>query len=413
MDANFSNKIFNVPFIRFYFLQTIHGNWADFGRLTDLYFDIVGGAQQCIPNCYANGRHNLEIIITVGIRNLEGNNLTITEEELKSQVFICDSITGENLNTSWTISNESNEYTVKVVTDASMRKYDSLRYVQKFISCSKLNTPDFVQHISVGINIPGIGKFNTSRNGTSTMNCGQGESGSVFDSPKESSIRLVRAIDYGLRENIIVDCGSFVDVQNCDWTSRLTTEGPYKGHDNGICHRRIVRIRPNKIITGEEKFKEFKINFDPVNNGDVNKKSIAWKYGIGVEKEKCFSLLDNNYNMPFAVTGRGHYRDDYQLCLWYPLKSNIKIDGAMFVVDRSYYYRFSAGIRKDHTSDDEKGAVSLLLYKFTMPENYTYQWGWNDCIRQVTIDVTDLLGNEGKLRLIINDDDQFDTPGIM
>ncbi|MCW2482560.1 hypothetical protein, partial [Candidatus Symbiopectobacterium sp. NZEC135] len=73
-----------------------------------------------------------------------------------------------------------------------------------YLSCGKA-IPSTL--ISLGIDIPGVGKFDTSEHGTTTLNGPGGGSGSVFKNPQNITISSLEPIDYGVSSNIVISDG--------------------------------------------------------------------------------------------------------------------------------------------------------------------------------------------------------------
>lgn len=389
-----------------------YGNWGQFWTLAKLDFVIHGTPDNQTTKIYANARNMVEAIVTVELLDSNGKKLNVTDAELKKELYFCHFETGEKLDSSWLILDDPNEYLIGTSKHTEERSdTGTIRYVSKYIACSKHELAEITEKISVGINIPGVGKFDTSRNGTST----KGKSGGVFKSPKSFEITASRPIDYGIHANIQIECGEFETIESgLKWVSRLTTEGPLKEHWDGQCKRRIVYIRPNKNVTGQDKFKTHEIVYDPIKNADATNGTIWWWWGTD-KTEPGFSLIKNGYASPGAVIGRGVNRDDYQLNLWFSRKNHVGIDGKFYVVDSNYYYRFNDNghvIEKNHFGEDENGAATLVLYKLVLPVYNTYQWKWHDVIKNITVKVTDFYGNEGSFQLLFNDTDKFDEPSL-
>lgn len=368
--------------------------------MAKLDFVIGGTSHNEISKIYANSRHRIEMIISVDIRDSDDNNLNISNDELKEKLYFCDSVTGERISAPWSMHNDSNEYTPVTNTD-TMTLSGSIRYIHKYISCAEFSASEHTQNFSVGINIPGIGEFDTSQNGTRTRNCTQGESGSVFKSPKSLEIKALHPIDYSVNGNVNIDIGEFVTISsNFEWVSKWSYYGPFKTHHNGKCKRRIVYIRPNPNKTGNDKFKNYELHYDRVYNFELNTTTETFAFDHG--DRIGFDLLGNSYSKPCAVIG-WEGDDTYEMNMWFERKSSIGIDGDFYTEDNSYTYRFIADVKENHQNDNEDGAISFLLYKFSFPENHIYNYRWKNIARDVTVDVTDFYGNQGRFRIVFPD----------
>lgn len=386
-----------------------YGNWDQFGNLRKLDFVIHGTDQNDVATVYANSRHMLQIIVTVEVFDkTEKNKLNITDDEISKALYFCHADTGNTLGSPWTISDNPGEY----VTNGDghdkneSSNTDPIRYIYKYISCNPHNLSDvnLKETISVGIDVPGVGKFNTTHNGTTTK-------GHTFREPKVYKIVAEPPIDYANHDNLTIESGAFELLANdLKYTSRLTTEGPLKDHSDGECKRRIVSIKPNKSKINIDKFKKHEIVYDPIVDTDVSTDSLWWWWG-DAENDPYFSLLKNSNGKPCAVIGQD-YEAAYQLNLWFSRQNNVNIDSRFYVVDSNYYYRFNAKISHNHIGEDEKGAATLVCYKFRMPL-YAYKYYWKSVIREVKVNVTDFFGNEGTFKLAFDEKDHFDEPGLV
>lgn len=197
-----------------------------------------------------------------------------------------------------------------------------------------------------------------------------------------------------------------------NWIYRIATE-----HTSGTCKRRIVYIQPNVLKNDELKFKDYKLHYDGISNNDVNLCETTWGVENFADKyEKSFDLIQNGANQPCAVIGSIPCGSDYQVNLWFSNCHRIHIEGHFHLFGRiatGYQYRMCPFVKEDYSNCDEKGFVTLLLYKFTLPEsNLDRQSGWKDVIRPVKVEVTDNYGNEGTFNLTFNNSHAFDVPSI-
>lgn len=393
-------------------LMMASGNWNQFWALAKLDFVVLGAPSGQPAKIYANGKNMVEVVITIQMLNKEHQKMTVSEEQLRKALYFCEFDSGDELSSSWLIADQPNEY-VNGVSRGDCKDGDST-HAYKYIACSKQDINEITAKIAVGINIPDVGKFDTSRDGTSTKT----PSGQVFKSPKSAEITALRPIDYSIPSNLQIECGEFEMLRdNIKWNSRLTTEGPLKEHWDGKCHRRFVYIRPNKNATGQDKFKEHSIAYSPIGNSDVSTGTIWWWWDTD-KNEACFSDMrqQGGFGLPGAVIGNSS-DNKFRVNHWYSRKNRICLNGKFYIVDSNYYYRFNDNaddiIDNDHTGDDENGAASLVLYQLVMPVGSTSKYNWQNVIRNITVNVTDNYGNDGSVTLRFNDSDKFDEPGFV
>lgn len=385
-------------------------NWKDFSKVAKLDINLHGTPDALSAEIYANSRHMIEAVITVQLQDKSEKPLNVTDDELKRALYLCRFDEGTKLKSPWKISDKKTEYIIKTTDKPS--DTDNLRYVSLFISCSPYEGPIMTEDIAVGILVPDVGAFDTSRNGTTTK-------GHVFKAPKSVKVRANPAIDYSTHDRIKIACDEF-DIIESDikWLSRCYTsnincpDSAQSQHGGAKCKRRLVHFRPDKSLTGLEEFKSVEIDYEPIDAADVSTGHIPWTWGDTKGFVKGFTLFNDGkgYGRPGAVVGRGWGKDDYQVNLWYSSKSHIRIDDKFYSVDDLRYYRFNDDeivIDENHSDDDGNG---LLLYKLIMPVRDTAQAKWKDVIRDITVKVTDFYGNEGSVQLKIDDDKNFDEP---
>lgn len=387
-------------------MATSNNDWDSFNKLVKL--DIVSAATKM----YANSRNNIELNITVDIVDKNNEKIHVDVAKLRRHLYICDYVTGEKIGSPWNFSDDSNEYTIRFVAGSLlfMSKSTDFTYIKKYIYAT-LNDPKTLT-FSVGIDIPGVGPFDTSLNGTSTLNGPKGESGSVFKSPKSLQIEALRPIDYSLHENLTLDIGAFEEVSSTlEWSTRYSAWGPYKSHNDGTLKRRFVHIRPNTKTTGEEKFEKSEIVYEPLSNKNMNNYQFKWN---AWDNNDCFSILNERggYGQPCAVIGHT-WSDGFDVNVWYSGKNNVGIDGPFYAGSTSYYYRFEAKAYKNHYSGYDVSVPTMILYKFCLPSGSTDKYGWNDAFRTASVSVTDLNGNEGKFQLAFDNKDNIEQPGLV
>lgn len=382
--------------------------WQNFGRLVKLDFVINGTLIQNDYCVYANTRNRIEIIITIEIEDKNGGKLNVTYDELQKRLFMVNSLTDAVLDDPWKIHDRANEYTVGATDRRSARVRGPTRQVFKYISCREINARTLYVHWSVGINIPGVGIFNTTKSGTITRNCPPGELGEPFIYPKSIPMLAIHSIDYGELYNLTVTVGEFDTVrENLEWESQRSRTESYKKYYNGVCKRRIVRIRPNIENTSQEKFKKQRVEIsEEIHNDHVSTGRIDWvtdpPHRVTME---CFDLIKFGES-PCAVIGCG--TDDYQLNIWFPCEANVGFHGNFFLKDKFYCYRFGVNFEDEYQVEDD-GSVKIMLYKFILPENNKEKYGWRNIIRDITINVEDEFGNIGEITLGFNNT-YFDEP---
>lgn len=387
--------------IPFSFIQKKYGEWGYFAKLVKL--DVKCNGDTIL---YVNGKHKMDITITVDIRNDKNQKLKLSPYDFADKLYLCDYETGNGVHWDWKLTDGSSN-------DATNESYGNLIYLYMSITCANWD-PKWLEDtifMAIGLQVPDIGAFDTSRNGTNTINQAKYsfETGTQFKSPKFFSIDIRRKIDYSTPDNISIVEGEFQQLgSNLGWSSRLGRAGPYKAHYDGRSECRVIYFRPNKSNTGQNKFKDIEIIHDHITNDDVCTANRAW----GQNDEMCFELLPNDekYSAPMAVMGSGWGIDEYHVNLWFPNNGTYKVDGQVWIEDTFYYYRFCPYVSDDSSHHSDR--ISIVLYKFILPVHSTRQCGWHDVTPSIKVKVTDLYENDGTFELIFKDHEYFNKPGL-
>lgn len=367
----------------------------DIEFLDTLTIQTISGNR--FPKIYANGLNQLPIQISVKAAKKDGTIVRLTPEEWIDALSLCFTENDEKLkkdetNAGWCSTIHKNDYSVEIQgtsnneikPSADDGTFTLVMYIYTNIVESR--------RISVCVDI-NAKHFTTA------------------DPPKGAetmaiTVQAIQAIDYSDKRNTDIVCGDFKGMSsNLGWESRLTTEGPYKGHTDGTCRRRIVEIRPKN----GPKFKKHEIWFEDITNHDVNGDAdIAWIYSDRTTKEPCFNIL-KPLSSPCAVIGKEFSQySNHSINVWFKCQPRIDIDGHAIMVDNNYYYRFCPFVSDSNRTDDT--VPMLLLYKFEMPAD-SWKWKWNDVTRTTFVHVFDIFGNEGTIQLIFDSSEHFDIPG--
>lgn len=374
----------------------------DIHDLATLKIQTISGS--VLPKIYANGLNQLPIQVSVKAEDKDGKTVRLTSEEWIEALNLCFTESDEKLkkdghNDGWCSTINKNDYSIEVqglsTNEIATSANDDGTFTLVMYICTNIVE---TRRISVSVDINGK-HFTTADppNGAEIM---------------AINVKAMQPIDYADKRNTEIICYDFKTISSkLGWESRLTTEGPYADHTTGICKRRIVEIRPNKLLTGQEKFKNHDIRYDDITNYDVNKgTTIVWIYGANQPEEDCFNILQP-FSTPCAVISKG-YTEKWNLTInvWFKNQPKIDINGHAHSVDHSYYYRFCPYLSDSNPSVMDDGVPTLVLYQFIMPET-AWKWKWNHVIRKTLVHVHDMYGNHGDIELIFDMDHNFDTPG--
>lgn len=118
---------------------------------------------------------------------------------------------------------------------------DGFISIHKFVSCDR---QDNGAVIAGGVDIPGVGKFNTSQFGTSTKNGPSGKDGSEFKNPKNITIIAKEPIRYSDKNNIMIEAGLLSEIADLDCQTYNTSSG--SSSIKGKIMNSIIKIFPSK-----------------------------------------------------------------------------------------------------------------------------------------------------------------------
>ena len=388
--------------------------WDDFYRLTHLSIDFPNSVNNKAA-IYGNGRNQVEVMVTLRIVDKNLSPISLREEDIREHIFLCDFFSGNDLKSGWKISDKDNGYN-KVIeyiqsADALHEKIevmdDCFISIHKFVSCDR---QDNGAVIAGGVDIPGVGKFNTSQFGTSTKNGPSGKDGSEFKNPKNITIIAKEPIRYSDKNNIMIEAGLLSEIADLDCQTYNTNSG--SSSIKGKIMNSIIKIFPSKETGMNNFFKEHTITYRPIKNLDISQEMSVWKTP---RVFKCFSIFREPH-YPCAVIGK-YKENSYQVNLWYSMNDIIDIDGFYILNNNasSYptQYLCNPKVRKEYI-DDKSGAVNLILFKNTIPvSSNIYQQGWKDVINNTVIKVVDSYGNEGNIELTFDNKEHFDVPAIV
>lgn len=441
--------------------------WNDFGRLTTLSISLAAGTSYSGATIFGNGNNQAEVTVTIRIHKPNSNEvLEVPKEELEKIIYFCDFQSGTPITTelrepndderaNWFATNKEGDYTIVAGTRVTANKStpdkisensdiyteterEAETVLKFFISCGKESSG---KDISVGINIPGIGKFDTTNNGTDTINAPPGGSGSSFKNPKYINIRALGKIDYGSARYITVHSGGLKLRRNdVLWTSEWFAAGwHYKEHRDGEFFSSVITFTPSNLAAPGgivNKFINCDMEYIGLKNKDISTGTFKWRgndtNGFSGIHDAAFSAwplassIKPYYWEDLRTLGTGpfriHYKagskegEDIDVNLWYPAQGEIKFSGLRFGIEDSYFqYLYDlekSGVGTIDNFKNNPDVAAVVLYKFRFNEHNTKPYHWKENNRELTISVTDMYGNNGKFSLVQNNGDNFDIPGI-
>ncbi|MCW2481673.1 hypothetical protein [Candidatus Symbiopectobacterium sp. NZEC135] len=225
-------------------------SWDQFYQLSVLEIDFKDSLSTSAV-IYGNGRNQVAISIHVRVMSSVTTVLPLTEQEVFDAIYLCNYRDGSRLSSDWQLSKTPGDY-VGAVNYLSANSADSLtpgdNFLTCYLSCGKA-IPSTL--IALGIDIPGVGRFDTSEHGTNTLNGSGGESGSFFKNPQNITISALEPINYNLPSNLSISNGwknfsqmnLISDTLPCNISSNHSPENGSEGSVNkGKAYYSTLRI---------------------------------------------------------------------------------------------------------------------------------------------------------------------------
>ncbi|HGJ5860323.1 MAG TPA: hypothetical protein ACHBX6_11650 [Arsenophonus nasoniae] len=379
--------------------------WDDFNRLTHLRIDYPNSMNKT-AEIYGNGRNQVEVMITLRVVDKNQLPLPLKETDLEKYVYLCDYYTGKEVSIPWSVANQDNGYN-KVISYHSFSDNESKQNIadeggfiriHKFISCDRQDNGIV---IAAGINIPEVGKFNTSMFGTATRNGAKGKEGKIFKNPQYVNVIAREPIVYSNESEFEFVLNDFRDVGNFgyQYVNGLTS------FSDGKISIRTIKIKPSSINFKNNFFKEYILDKEPV---DQSKMDNSGNY---------FKLFPEGSVSPYVV-----FQKQNEVVLMYFNHNHINIEGhfSLFIFPNSEPDIFKCFPKVSINNEIvEKGnEIVLYLCKLTAPSipynsDYPcYKYSWNDGSHDLTMKLMDSYGNSGALTLMF-ENDHFNEPRII
>lgn len=391
----------------------MRSSWKDFNKLNTLSIKFANStARQA--TIFANGNNQVEILVTVRMTGTNGSPLYISQEELRKALYLCDYNTGRRISSPWIVTFEKGQYNFAVSyqnvmsarsQEFSVEEQSNNENIQFYLSCESYRDNSL---IAVALDVPGVGVFNTTENGTHTRNSVDGKTGSRFRSPHHVNVMLVPAINYSDPKNFSIEVSNFETLAtNTRWESYLSFGGPYKQHWNGKLKKRVVSIRPKTDIPNN-KFYKNEFVYEPVKNADCNitGTNTTW-HGVPIDR---FFLIKGP-SFPCAVISQGDISpDDYQVNFWYGQENHPHMDGCFHIADSNYEYRCQVQWNDGYKEIENMGIAKLYLYKVSVPLPGCFPYGYQDAIHLPRLNVIDMYGNKGSVEVFFDHNNCFNQP---
>ncbi|WGM09039.1 hypothetical protein [Arsenophonus nasoniae] len=405
----------------------------DFFKLTNLDIYINSNEnleKKCIgAKIYANGLNQLHICIVFSAVNKKNEPLKVSINDVIDSIYLCDE-SGVDVPLFIIYNDKEDDFAIAAEYEYSekdkLNDQDELLihlYIRSFNSIAL--------KLCAGINIPGIGKYNTTKNGTSTKN---GNNGDVFKNYKFINFKAVPPIKYDKRNDFNIEIKSTVLTSKLGWTERFSVAGPYYEHFDGKLTKKQINITPKTEYRTKNVFKRHDVKFyflsrhhsDVINvkyilDDDLNGGNI--KFGTDTGEEPCFYCLQiplGSGKLPNWITSK-RINKSYNLNFYFSFEddryrsNDVLITGPFFLASKSYYYRCSS-YAKDKIRKENAQSIELFCYCFDFNVDAEtcapYQWDRSyieDAPYFAKVQIVDLFGNKNDGYIKINNkDDSFD-----
>ncbi|QGH62044.1 hypothetical protein [Serratia proteamaculans] len=369
---------------------------TNFSRLDTLkisHRDLIGPD----ATIYGNGKNCAPVIIDVKVLDKNNTPITLSEQELKDMIGLCNYTTGSDISmtSGWFYSKSPNDY-VKPMRTSLMSEMEVSMMDDKVLAAGMTQVALYVKcdsgnmslSASAFINIPGVGKFNSSNNPTDTPNGPVNGSGSVFRSPSYVSLKSKNNIDYSKPEsiNVVGAWKEYGDFSQKVTDMKVSVSGPKPDFYEGKSSVGSLRIYP------KDPSSKFLVKRASGNNAGLARFTI---YGR------------DNSSTADIVWGLGGGNYDASLVFIEAAKFGVR-KGAFALTGNKSPYTWTYNVGDNDTrhyfynSLDEK-YVDVRICNHRVPRASLVKDGWSDSSDSATVYVVDDYGNDGTITLSMGD----------
>jgi len=385
--------------------------WDDFWKLQslDIKFSNVSSDGVFI---YENGLNTISLTITCKIIDKNNKIIDFSENELRESIYLCEYRNGQSISSPWEVVNTPGDYEGPVSNDYLQHsdEDDTKTTEIKLYLRHRYQSGNDSALVSVGINVPAVGNFDTSEQGTQTLNGPGGSSGSIFKSPKKVSVKTLTPIDYSVPSNLTIEGGwsdhnGMVAIREdlpCSVLRKFADYEELEGAKNkGKMYRGILRIYASKNLKNHNFIKKEVIR----NHAEIEDITLhGHNDGFTADIIYGFNTKDEKEEMPVQVfdTSIAFIDAEYYGVRWNTGKGlGLSIYGNNRN-NRAYILRLLAqsGVYSNTVSSNFV-SVSMLHFRhcayFYGGEVWTRN-GWPNTIQSSVI-VYDNFGNTGKITI--------------
>ncbi|ECF7068454.1 hypothetical protein XS74_22880 [Salmonella enterica subsp. enterica] len=410
--------------------------WDNFGKLVTLKITFPQNSTAKKATIFGNGNNQVPVTINCHVKDKDNADITLTKDELLKVVSLVNYSTGEKIAFDggrsdikwWNYSETESDFStplgyglteVNKVSDV----LDSDDYVTLYVSATDILAETEID-IAVQIDVPGVGPFNTTAEGTETKNGPDGKEGSVFKAPSFVHVLARLPVDYSRLDNLHLQQSPWDPVSNQNFTVHdYIIDGAYFEKDNAKLYRRTVKVTPQEPML---KFVEVKFSYKDYYDYDTWTDAVVWHHDKQVGMEVVDKIDANTTaQIPFvAIGGFGVSvgNPDYDTYLWFtpdakhadssndPL--NYHVNGFFHLIDSEWQYRTDLDFITN-LEISSKTEVALTGYKIHTPTGKnTSIHGWDDVYQPVTFNVTDNYGNKGSFKVaFFHDKSSYESVG--
>lgn len=375
-------------------------NWEDFFQLDVLNITFRDNYAAKSAEIFANNENQVPVLVEIRILGTDKKPMQFTVGELVNRLKLVNFKTGGEINYAWIVDSKESTYSTPYAyksiynsDEVANREKEAINnYVTLYVKTGQIRSED----IAVEIDIPFVGRFSTSSDGTSTKNGPQGLTGGPFKYPSTVHIDSLTPIDYsnGL-ENLAV---TGMPTKYSDLTLRKNDVYIYQ---NGKDYWNGQSSTAEIIISSKAKVSSLKVT------GKSTKVSQEWTFRClsGYADAVC-GVNGNNYDTLFMFVDTPTY--------------GFKNDNVIYISNRSKRWRkymiYSTSYTFSWTTEIPKDKIKINLCNHRIPDinGELWQSDWYDQPTQY-IDVVDFYGNKSKIKLTITKDTWpgFSINGVM
>lgn len=395
--------------------------WNNFYRLDTLKVDFRNNSSARNATIFGNGNNQVAVLAHVKILGPDASTvLSIPEDELKQQISLINYGTGEKLNYNgnspdcnkpWIYSDEDKGFADAFQYNSPLPVNEKMANSDVSIITFYVSADDLASGLDIGlsINVPGVGEFNTTSNGTSTKNGPKGESGSVIKLPSFVHLSALSRIDY-------------TDVTNLHISGMPSSYNDFNViYDNqDVFYFEIDPVRDDPYIDtftyGESARSKFTIR--PQNSNFLFKKiDVQRKYAkvdelVIIGEKSAADLI--SFNNVFETINNDEYDVGHLQLIFVNQKSGgiedgvVRTQGARTTTYYSYYgYNVEGG--DFYVMDIPAGIITVCISDFIIIKVTTSgyapgtklvaPYNWSVPFDSVAINVSDYYGNNGVITL--------------